>query len=92
MFNLFGRKTAKEFMDEAKETYGVPEVKPVSVPGPQIKEHYRVGADDQGNTTLTFIADNGYSMTLTMNQQETERMIRMLRATYTEEQATENAE
>ena len=85
MFDFFTRRTAKDYLTEAKETYGVPEVKPISVPAPTVKEHYRVGADDQGNTTLTFIADSGYSMTLTMNQQETERMIRMLRATYNEQ-------
>ena len=58
-------------------------VKPA--PPPKPKEHYRVGFDDQGMTTLTLIADYGNSMTLSMNQEACEQLIRMLRATYTEE-------
>lgn len=57
-------------------------VKPVAPPKP--KEHYRVGFDDQGMTTLTLIADNGNTMTLSMNQEACEQLIRMLRSTYKE--------
>lgn len=89
MFDFFNRRTAKDYLKEAKETYGVPEVKPVSVPSPKVKEYYRVGVDEQGNTTLTFIGDNGYSMTLTMNREEFERMVRMIRASYAEETTEE---
>jgi hypothetical protein len=90
VFNLFGRKTAKDFMDEAQETYSIPKVKPVSVPKPKNKEFYRVGFDDEGNTTLTFIGDNGYgSMTLTMTQEACEKLIRMLESTFTVNKATE---
>jgi hypothetical protein len=86
MFNLFGRKTAKDFMEEAKETYAVPEVKPISAPEPKKqKEHYRVGRTDDGYTTLTMISHDGYgSMTLTMNQEACEQMIRMLESTFAE--------
>jgi hypothetical protein len=63
-------------------------VKPA--PPPKPKEHYRVGFDDQGMTTLTLIADYGNSMTLTMSQEACEQLIRMLRATYTEEMESEN--
>ena len=59
-------------------------VKPA--PKPQSKEHYRVGFTDDGITTLTFINDKGWgSMTLTMNQPACEQLIKLLRATYTEE-------
>lgn len=90
MFNLFGRKTAKDFLEEARETYGnLPEVEPVS----KSKEYYRVGRTDDGYTTLTMIGDDGYgSMTLTMNQEACEQMIRMLQSTFQEEQITEENE
>ncbi len=57
-------------------------VKPIAPPKP--KEHYRVGFDDQGMTTLTLIADHGNTMTLSMNQEACEQLIRMLRSTYKE--------
>lgn len=50
-------------------------------PPPKPKEHYRVGFDDQGMTTLTLMGDHG-SMTLSLNQSACEQMIRLLRATY----------
>jgi hypothetical protein len=81
MFNLFGRKTAKDFVAEAKETYSVP--KPAPVPEHEQKEFYRVGRTDDGCTTLTMLGINGYgSMTLTMNREACEQMIRMLEATF----------
>ena len=55
-------------------------VKPVAIPKP--KEHYRVGFNDQGMTTLTLMSDNHNSMTLSMNQSSCEQLIKMLRATY----------
>ncbi len=87
MFNLFGRKTAKDFIKEANETYGIPEVKPVSVPETKKhKEYYRVGRTDDGYTTLTMIDNSGYgSMTLTMNREACEQMIRMLESTFVDE-------
>jgi hypothetical protein len=89
MFNLFGRKTVKDFQAEAKETYSVPEVKPVDLPKKH-KEYYRVGRTDDGYTTLTMMSSDGYgSMTLTMNREACEQMIRMLEATFTEEHTEE---
>ena len=92
MFNLFGRKTAKEFIKEAKETYAVPEVTPVSVPEPKKhKEYYRVGRTDDGYTTLTMMDNGGYgSLTLTMNREACEQMIRMLESTFTDEKESAN--
>ncbi len=46
------------------------------------EEHYRVGFDSEGRTTLTLLTSNGASMTLSMNQSACEQLIRMLRATY----------
>lgn len=83
MFNLFGRKTAKDFLEQAKETYSaLPEVTPVSVPRKEINEYYRVGHTTDGETTLTLMANGGASMTLTMSPDACEQMIRMLRSTY----------
>jgi len=91
MFNLFGRKTAKDFQAEAKDTYAVPEAAPV--PKQEQKEFYRVGRTDDGCTTLTMLGINGYgSMTLTMNREACEQMIRMLKSTFTEEQIKEETE
>lgn len=64
-------------------------VKPV-VP-PQPKEHYRVGFDDRGMTTLTLMSDSGATMTLSMSRSSCEQLIKMLRATY-QRQETEETE
>lgn len=84
MFNLFGRKTAKDFLKQAEETYSaLPKVQPVEVPKTEHKEYYRVGRTDDGYTTLTMIGRDGYgTMTLTMNQEACEQLIRMLQSTY----------
>jgi hypothetical protein len=87
MFNLFGRKTVKDFEAEAKETYSVPEV---ASPKKEQKEFYRVGRTDDGYTTLTMIDRSGYgSLTLTMNREACEQMIRMLEATFPLEEENE---
>jgi hypothetical protein len=84
MFNLFGRKTLEEFKKEAEDTYAVPDVAPVRAPRKH-KEYYRVGRTDDGYTTLTMLGDDGYgTMTLTMNQEACEQMIRMLEATFSD--------
>jgi hypothetical protein len=62
------------------EPKAIPKIPAVAPPKP--KEHYRVGFDDQGMTTLTLMTDHGNSMTLSMNQDACEQLIRMLRATY----------
>jgi hypothetical protein len=46
------------------------------------EEHYRVGCTTDGKTTLTMIGEDCVTMTLTMNMESCEQMIRMLRATY----------
>jgi len=55
------------------------------------EEYFRVGATTDGRTTLT-LTDGTTSMTLTMNQLACEQMIRMIRATYVEEQKNEVTE
>ena len=59
-------------------------VPPVQKPKPQPKEHYRVGyITETGMTTLTIISHDGWgSITLTMNKEACEHLIKMLRATY----------
>jgi hypothetical protein len=88
MFNLFGRKTVKDFEAEAKETYSVPDVEP---PEKEDREFYRVGRTEEGRTTLTMIDRSGYgSLTLTMNREACEQMIRMLEATFPLEEENES--
>jgi len=55
-------------------------IKPAAPPKP--KEHYRVGFDDRGMTTLTLIADGGGTMTLSMSRDSCEQLIKILRSTY----------
>ena len=87
MFNLFGRKTAKDFEAEADETYAVPEVEP---PKKEDREFYRVGRTEEGRTTLTMISHDGYgTMTLTMTREACEQMIRMLESTFIDEPTKE---
>lgn len=77
----------KKVMDdlEPKNVFKFPEnhIKPVAPPKP--KEHYRVGFNDEGMTTLTLMTDHGSSMTLSMTQDSCEQLIRMLRSTYSNE-------
>jgi hypothetical protein len=58
-----------------------PKLTPVPEPEPEPEEHYRVGHNTAGDTTLTLISRNG-SLTLTMGEEACEHLIRMLRATY----------
>ena len=89
MFDFFTRRTAKEYMEEAKEKYILPEETKIKPKEPQ--EYFRVGyVEETGMTTLTFLAPNGYSTTLSMNQQACEQMIRMIRATYVDDTPREN--
>lgn len=94
MFDFFRRRTAKELIEQANETYGLPEpVKVPAMPTPKPKEpqeHYRIGARPDGMTTITMLDHNGFSMTLTMNQSGCEQMIRMIRATYATAEVTED--
>jgi hypothetical protein len=62
-----------------------PKAELTPVPEPEPEEHYRVGFTTAGDTTLTLRSSGGASMTLTMSQDATERLIKMLRATYTNE-------
>lgn len=88
---LFGKKpteeVSKEPTEEPTETYS----KDYKVDAPKRiteREHYRVGFTTDGNITLTLIADYN-NVTLTMNREYCERLIRMLRATYPQEHGEE---
>jgi hypothetical protein len=48
------------------------------------KETYSVGITDEGLTVLRLM-HNGYNMSLTMNQDACERLIKILRSTYSDE-------
>ncbi len=80
MFDLFKSR------EERAKDYNVIEFpKPVAVPAPRPEEHYRVGFTTDGSTTLTLLTSTGTTMTLTMDRNSCEQLIRMLRATYTDE-------
>jgi len=57
----------------------------IAPPDPEVQEHYRVGFNSEGETTLTLMSSVGTSMTLTMGRDGCEQLIKMLRATYSEE-------
>ena len=63
-----------------------------SKPKVENKEYYRVGRTIDDMTTLTLINHEGWgSMTLTMNQEACEQLIRMLRSTYQTEVEDDHA-
>jgi hypothetical protein len=70
MFNLFGKRTAKDFVEEAKETYLLPEaVEEIKVPeDPKLNANanYTIGVNEHGCTQLRMQLEYG-SATLTMN-------------------------
>lgn len=81
MFNLFNRKTSKEFMEDAKETYQVPPMPEVKPPAEECP--YTIGPTSDGRTVLKIT--NGYSiMSLTMSEAAVRQMIRLLEATVSE--------
>ena len=78
--NLFGRNVSKDIADVEKVIHEVklPKTEPQN-------EHFRVGYTTDGYVTLTLMATNGYSQTMSMSPAACERLIRMLRAAYTED-------
>jgi hypothetical protein len=84
IFNFF-----KSREDRAKEYNNIvhfPEpIKLAPVPDPQPEEHYRVGFTSDNQTTLTLMVPGGMSTTLTMDRVTCEQLIKMLRATYINE-------
>ena len=77
MFDLFNRRTAKDYLKEAEDTYKV--TPPKTSPN---NELYRIGTTDDGRTTLTVMSTDGFSITMSMTPAACERMIRMIRSTY----------
>ena len=79
MFSLFGKKTAKDFVAEAKETYGVPEQQPMWTSPPEPKKEepakifYRFGVTDNNRVAFSM----GYSE-ITMNREGCQQMIDQL--------------
>ena len=75
MFNLFRKRTAKEFVEEAKENYGVPEQKPMWTCPPESKEepektYYRLGLTNNNRVSFQM----GYSE-ITMNRAGCQQVI-----------------
>lgn len=72
MFDFFRRKTAKEYMDEAKEKYTVPDVPEVK-DKPPATTYYRIGFTSDNRVSLQM----GYSE-ITMNKTGIENLIQQL--------------
>ena len=70
MFDFFRRRTAKEYMEEAKEKYTVP---PVPAPEKPATVFYRLGVTDNNRVSLQI----GYSE-ITMNREGVENLIKQL--------------
>jgi hypothetical protein len=77
MFDFFRRRTAKEFLSEAREAYNtIPEVETVKPPKDSLV--YKVGKTTDGNITLSLGDYN--SIYVTMNNDGVDQLIRMLEA------------
>ena len=78
MFNFFTKKTARDFMEEARETYGLPQPKEIPAmppvpPNPakdDAKIFYRFGLTDNNRIAFSM----GYSE-ITMNKQGCQQLI-----------------
>jgi hypothetical protein len=81
VFDFFNRKTAKDFMEQAQETYQAPPAKDECL--------YTVGTTQSGQTVLKLV-DGYMTMSLTMNDVAVRKMIRLLEATLEEEQNEQN--
>lgn len=75
MFDFFRKRTAKEFEEEAKETYGIPAVEPIEVPR-RDQVVYKIGKTEDGKVTLSLGDYSG--VTITMNNAGVDHLIRML--------------
>ena len=73
MFNLFGKRTAKDFIEEAKENYTVPESKPKKEEEPTGHTMYSIGLTDNNRVSFKM----GYSE-ITMNPQGVQNIIDQL--------------
>jgi hypothetical protein len=73
MLNLFGKRTAKEMIEEAKETYTVPESKPKKEDEPTGRTMYSIGLTDNNRVSFKM----GYSE-ITMNPQGVQHLIDQL--------------
>ena len=83
MFDFFRSRTAKDYIEEAKEKYMVPEVKPVK---PDVNEDalYMVGVNEHGMVQLR--VGSSYAVTLTMNNSAVRKLIKQLEAAMPEEE------
>lgn len=83
MFNIFSR--SKDY--QLPKTENIEDYQ-VSEKSSKNNETYRVGFTDDGYVTLTFMSGS-FSSTLYLTPGACERLIRMLRSTYEEDEADE---
>ena len=82
--NVFGKNLSKDIADVEKI------INEVKLPNTEPQnEHFRVGYTTDGYVTLTLRSTDGFSQTLSMTPDACERLIRMLRAAYTEDDKEE---
>lgn len=93
MFDFFRRSTAKELIQQANETYGMPVapvVAPVASPPKRTAIAYKVGKTEDGRVTLSV---GEYSdTTVTMTNAGVDNLIRMLEAAKEDEDFSEEQE
>lgn len=87
MFNFLGNSL---YDDVCKNPNSIHKMSDIRY-NPQ-NEFFRVGVTTDGMTTITIMTTDGFSSTLSLNQCACEQLIRMLRATYNNEQTTETSE
>jgi hypothetical protein len=85
MFNWFRKyekpveqaQVATPPVAQSSESKPIP---PISLPTPQLKDHYRVGYDPESESTTLTLHSDYTSMTLTLAPEEVLRLIRLLGA------------
>lgn len=87
IFKWTGHNKVAEDSPKSIEETELPRTLPRTEPQ---NECFRVGYTTDGYVTLTLMATNGYSQTISMTPAACERMIRILRATYTQDDNDKN--
>lgn len=77
MFDFFRKRTAEDFVKEAKETFTVPTVEPI-VPTVQNQVVYRIGKTEDGKVILSL--GDQIATSVIMSNAGVDDLIRMLEA------------
>lgn len=78
MFDLFRRRTAKEFIDEAKDMYNVPHnYMPTAATEQSDTGSWTVGSDN-GSVVIKISSGTGHTMTMTLPPKDAKKLVRMI--------------